>query len=354
MVAPPPEIMMPAINRALISQQVQIIDYTLDKPSGRRWFTARIASVAHDAAIQAPPQVIVMVRDVSTYRQMEDDLQALTLTLEERVCQRTLEVAAASQAKSDFLARMSHELRTPLNAILGITDLLREEAMEKQHLEELESLQRMHRAGQHLLAVVNDILDFSKLEIGKVELHWERVDVKTLVEDVLATTQPLALRNQNRLKLICPEQIGKLDTDGIRLRQILLNLLSNACKFTERGDIQLCVERPNLTHIIFRVKDTGIGIAPLQLQRLFQPFTQADPSISQRYGGTGLGLAISRHLCHLLGGTITVSSTLGHGSCFTVQLPMVLENAEKLDDYTMTPHYLSQLRSRDKTYQHVP
>jgi len=230
----------------------------------------------------------------------------------------------ASRTKSSFLANMSHELRTPLNAIIGLTELLCDNAARFGTEKALEPLRRVLRAGRHLLNLINDILDLSKIEAGKMDLTLETVAIQPVVEEVLGTARPLAEQNNNALELDCPEGIGSVHADNMRLRQILLNLLSNACKFTKSGTVRLRVglaEEAGQHWVDFAVSDTGIGMTEEQLGRLFQEFTQADASTTRQFGGTGLGLAISRRLCRLMGGDITVTSAPGEGSTFTVRLP---------------------------------
>jgi len=219
---------------------------------------------------------------------------------------------------------MSHELRTPLNAITGLTELLCDNAARFGTEKALEPLRRVLRAGRHLLNLINDILDLSKIEAGKMDLTLETVAIGPVVEEVLGTARPLAEQNKNALELDCPEGIGSVHADNMRLRQILLNLLSNACKFTKNGTVRLRIARAEEAGqhwVDFAVSDTGIGMTEEQLGRLFQEFTQADASTTRQFGGTGLGLAISRRLCRLMGGDITVTSAPGEGSVFTVRLP---------------------------------
>ncbi len=238
----------------------------------------------------------------------------------------------ANRTKSSFVANMSHELRTPLNAIIGYSEMLQEDVA-LLGLEEIEDdLKKIYQSGRHLLNLINDILDMSKIEAGKLELHYDDFDVPMLVWDVSATIQPLLIKNNNRLNIDCDRQLGHIRADMTRLRQILLNILSNACKFTKSGEINVKVYRQNLTqaeYFCFVISDTGIGISPEHIQKLFQPFNQADTSTTRQYGGTGLGLAISRRLCQMMGGDIILESKLSNGSTFTVQLPVDCEIAKK-------------------------
>jgi len=234
------------------------------------------------------------------------------------------QLQAASQHKSQFLANMSHELRTPLNAIIGLTEMLREEADAPEHAEFAEPLDRVQRAGKHLLGLINDVLDLSKIEAGKIDLHEDAVELGTLARDLIVTAQPLAEKNKNKLVLECASGIGAIRADQMRLRQVLLNLLSNACKFTEQGTVTLSISRAPRNGsggVAIAVADTGIGMTPEQLAKLFAEFTQADSSTTRKYGGTGLGLAISKRLVEMMGGSIGVESAPGKGSTFRVWLP---------------------------------
>lgn len=227
----------------------------------------------------------------------------------------------ANAAKSHFLASMSHELRTPLNAILGYSEMMQEDAEDAGHTEMIPDLQRVQAAGRHLLNLINEVLDLSKIEAGKMELYLEAVDIAKLMGDVATTVHPLVERNGNRLEVIQRNPPGSMQADATRLRQVLLNLLSNASKFTERGVITLESERTD-SAMVFRVRDTGIGMTPEQLGRLFEAFAQAEASTSSKYGGTGLGLALSRRFCQLMGGDVTVTSEVGKGSTFTASIPL--------------------------------
>jgi len=231
------------------------------------------------------------------------------------------EAESANSAKSQFLASMSHELRTPLNAIIGYAEMIEEEAEERGLSESVADLQKIRAAGRHLLSLINDVLDLSKIEAGKMELHLETFELRAAIEAVAATVTPLVERNGNRLVLDLAADLGAVHSDVTRVRQILLNLLSNASKFTERGVITLRAARVNDV-VELAVADTGIGMTPEQLGRIFEAFAQAESGTSKKYGGTGLGLAISKLFCEMMGGRISVGSTPGHGTTFTVRLPV--------------------------------
>ncbi|MBE9182564.1 response regulator [Oculatella sp. LEGE 06141] len=229
---------------------------------------------------------------------------------------------AANQAKSAFLANMSHELRTPLNAIIGYSEILQEDLQVEGHTEFIPDLDKIRTSGKHLLTLINDILELSKIEAGKTELYLERFEVQSLVSEIVNTVQPLAQANRNSLNVHCAPTVGTMYADVSKLRQILWNLLSNAAKFTEHGTILLQVQRHPSGLIVFQVTDTGIGISPEQQQHIFQVFTQADDSVTRKYGGTGLGLAISHRFCEMMGGSIEVASQPQRGSTFTLRLPV--------------------------------
>ena len=228
---------------------------------------------------------------------------------------------AANQTKSSFLANMSHELRTPLNAIIGYSEILQEDAVDNDNKAAIDDLQKIEGAGRHLLGLINNILDLSKIEAGKMDVFIEPVDIQALVKEVLSIVKPLADKNENAVEVICPDDIGSFRSDQTKVKQCLLNLMSNANKFTSKGTLTLTVTREDTSRIYFRVSDTGVGMTKEQLSRLFQAFSQADASTTKRFGGTGLGLAITKHFCTMLGGDVTVESAPGTGSTFTIWLP---------------------------------
>ena len=231
----------------------------------------------------------------------------------------------ASRAKSAFLANMSHELRTPLNAIIGYSEMLEEETRDSGKVENLHDLRKIQSAGKHLLSLINDVLDLSKIEAGKMGLHLETFDVSLMVDEMVTTLQPAIAKNSNNIRVRMADDAGMMRADATKVRQILFNLMSNACKFTDHGTISLDVSQSTMEGqewIRFRVKDTGIGISAKQQEKLFQEFTQADATISRKYGGTGLGLAISYRFVQMMKGRISVESQEGQGSTFTVYLPV--------------------------------
>jgi adenylate cyclase len=264
--------------------------------------------------------IVGVFTDITELKDRELQLAQLV----ERLADARDAAMEATVAKSRFLANMSHELRTPLNAVIGITEMLMEDAEDAGDRSLREPLDRIARAGKHLLHLINEVLDLSKIEAGKLEINYEAVALAPLLGDVAGEAEPLAAKNGNRLVVECPSDIGTVRSDPTRLRQIILNLLSNACKFTERGTVSLTVHRSRSDNddcILISVVDTGIGMTSEQLSRLFQEFSQADSSTTRKYGGTGLGLAISDRLCRLMGGSIDVESKPGIGTTFNVRLP---------------------------------
>jgi adenylate cyclase len=248
--------------------------------------------------------------DITELKQRQTEL--------ERAMQLTDE---ANQAKSRFLANMSHELRTPLNAIIGYSEILQEDAADKGDEAQVDDLQKIENSGRHLLGLINNILDLSKIEAGKMDVFIEPVDIQVLLDEVLSIVKPLAAKNENVIEVTCPADVGSFRSDQTKVKQCLLNLLSNANKFTSKGTLALTVARDGGSQVTFCVSDTGVGMTEKQLGQLFQAFSQADATTAQRFGGTGLGLAITKHFCTMLGGDVTVESTPGEGSTFTIRLP---------------------------------
>jgi PAS domain S-box-containing protein len=282
-----------------------------------------IAPICADGA----PMYAGYMRDITARRQAEAALaqraeELAQLVDELRVTQGKAE--AATRAKSDFLASMSHELRTPLNAIILYSELLQEQAADQGDEQSIVDLQRIQSAGRHLLDLINGILDLSKIEAGKMALSLERFDVSRTINDLLDTVRPLVEKNENRLTVTCRSDIGMMSADLMKTRQILLNLLSNAAKFTRHGTITLAVEECHVDFqpgLRFIVTDTGVGMTRDQAAKIFDPFTQADVTTTRKYGGTGLGLALVSRFCAMMNGSVEVDSEPGVGSRFTVCLP---------------------------------
>jgi signal transduction histidine kinase len=253
-------------------------------------------------------QAVIAIENVRLFDEIQDKNRQLQL---------------ASENKSQFLSSMSHELRTPLNAIIGLTEMMVTNAARFGTENALEPLRRVNAAGTHLLNLINEVLDLSKIEAGKLDLNPESIDLTRLIDEVIATADQLAERNKNRLIVEAQENLGTLTADSMRVKQILLNLLSNACKFTKQGEVALRVRKvaDGRDWVELAVTDSGIGMTAEQQAKLFQDFTQADSLTARRYGGTGLGLAISRKLARMMGGDVTVASEPGQGSVFTVRLP---------------------------------
>ncbi|HTP92205.1 MAG TPA: response regulator [Xanthobacteraceae bacterium] len=255
------------------------------------------------------------------FNDMTSRLEGSYSDLEKKVEDRTRQLEVASQHKSQFLANMSHELRTPLNAIIGYSEILQEDVTDLGQQNLIPDLKKIESAGRHLLGLINNILDLSKIEAGKMDVFIEPVDIQPLIKEVLSIVKPLAEKSGNAIEVICPDDIGSFRSDQIKVKQCLLNLMSNANKFTSKGTLTLAAAREDNGGVCFRVSDTGVGMTEEQLGRLFQAFSQADVSTTKRFGGTGLGLAITKHFCALLGGDVTVESTPDVGSTFIIKLP---------------------------------
>ncbi|MCM2256129.1 MAG: PAS domain S-box protein [Vicinamibacteria bacterium] len=306
------------------------------KKKGGDTFWAEISASPFRDQSGAVAGTLGAVMDISERKKIQEELVAAVDAAED-----------ASRAKSAFLANMSHELRTPLNAIIGYSEMLAEEMKDRELDDLLPDLDKVYAAGKHLLSLINDILDLSKIEAGKMDFVLEEFSVQELVRELQGAVQPMAQKAGNQLEVACADTVPRMKADMMRVRQILLNLLSNANKFTEKGRVGLRVEEVlvgRAAGLAFHVTDTGIGISPEAMERLFQPFMQADYTSTRKYGGTGLGLTICRQLAHKMGGDVTVASELGHGSTFTIVLPLrvgesmerAVERAERADAPTQT------------------
>jgi PAS domain S-box-containing protein len=294
-------------NRAF---QLEVLNYRKD---GTPFWALVDGQPVFDADGRVLNYLVVQV-DISKRKLAEGELLIAREAAEE-----------ANRTKSAFLANMSHELRTPMNAIIGYSEMLVEEAQDLGQESFIPDLNKIHSAGKHLLGLINDVLDLSKIEAGKMTLYLEDFAIPAMIAEVTATIQPLVEKNSNRLVVACPPDLGSMHADVTKIRQTLFNLLSNAAKFTHAGTITLTAARESRDggeFVAFRVADTGIGMTPAQLGKLFNAFVQADASTTRKYGGTGLGLAISRKFCQLMGGDITVASEHGHGTVFTALVPL--------------------------------
>jgi len=311
------------IRRAVAARSAYSCDYRIVLPDGGERVIFEQADVSCDETGRA-------VRVMGTNLDITERYLA-----QERLRRAMQEAEAASEAKSQFLANMSHELRTPLNAIIGYSEILKEDALERDVTTFVPDLEKINLAGHHLLELINDVLSLSRIEAGRTELVLENIELLPFVNEVVATLKPLVSANGNTFALDCPADIGEIFSDATKLRQILYNLLSNAGKFTENGKIRIQVSRftddaetGGAEWIRFVVSDTGIGIAPEDLENVFMAFERSEAGRGSRYDGTGLGLAICRHYCEMLGGAITVASETGKGSEFTVRLPPVVGQAK--------------------------
>jgi PAS domain S-box-containing protein len=299
-------------RRVLTSGRPERQEIWFTYPDGRRVLVERLLGSYADPS-GALLGLITIDRDITERKRLEEDLREAKEDAE-----------AANRAKSTFLANMSHELRTPLNAIIGYSEMLQEVATDEGQDALVPDLQKIHGAGRHLLGLINDILDLSKIEAGKMDLYLERFAVADMIDEVRMVVTPMMDKNQNQLIVDCTPDAGMMSADLTKVRQSLLNLLSNASKFTHEGTVTLTVRRNMVDErawLTFAVRDTGIGMTEQQVNKLFQEFTQADAATSRNYGGTGLGLALSRRLCRMMGGDITVQSAVGQGSIFTIRLP---------------------------------
>jgi PAS domain S-box-containing protein len=332
-----------AVSQLLGFRRDEVVEQSLSRfisPEETREFTAALREVVANGVTRnarlnprsATGETIATTLNASALRDPDGRvIGAIGILRDMRELDKAREAAEiANRAKSQFLANMSHELRTPLNAIILYTELLRDEATDRGLEDFLPDLKKIHGAAKHLLALINDVLDLSRIESGKLELVLETFDVPAMIRDVVTTIEPLARKNANRLLVHCPEDVGRMHADLTKVRQSLFNLLSNACKFTEGGTVRLEVagDLRGGGWFTFRVADTGIGMTPEHLGKLFKPFSQVDPTATRRFGGTGLGLAITRHFCEAMGGDITVESDPGVGSTFIIRLPAVVVEAK--------------------------
>jgi PAS domain S-box-containing protein len=307
-------------HTALATGEPYEVDFRLCRADGTyRWHLGRALPVKNGAG--------VVTKWLGTNTDVHDRIES------EQELRRAKESAeSASQAKSDFLASMSHELRTPLNAIIGYSEMLEEEAQDLSLEPFTSDLPKIHGAGKHLLSLINDVLDLSKIEAGKMELYLEKFDVATMIDAVVSTIRPLADKNGNEVTVNADPELGTMTSDLTKVRQSLFNLLSNSCKFTENGRIQLSVKRRRRNDndwYTFEVSDTGIGIPSEQAEKVFEPFSQVDKGRSRKYGGTGLGLAITQRFCEMMGGGIRLQSEIGRGSTFTIDLPSRADELRK-------------------------
>jgi len=305
--------------------------------------TARIVSEKKDYSARAQKlgndEVGALI---DSFNEMLVQIQKRDIELQEA----RVSAEKANQAKSNFLSFMSHELRTPLTAIIGFSEMLVSDVEAEGKKEWVEDLRRVHDSGRYLLELINDILDISKIEAGKMEVHVETFDAGVLVRDLKHVLRPLIERKKNQLVIECPDNLGTIQADRIKVRQCLLNLLSNASKFTDQGTITLSASREarnGSDWLVFRIRDTGIGMTPEQLGKLFRAFTQADDSTSRKYGGTGLGLALTRKFCQMMGGDVSVTSEPGKGSVFSIELPAVVANPAA--NAVMSPNAVAKPRA---------
>lgn len=313
----------------------EIVDFDASLPT---YYEARVTPVRNVRGQELG--CVVIIQDITERKRTEKALEEKTRLAERLAEEHRLardEAESANRAKSTFLANMSHELRTPLNAIIGYSEMLAEDAGEMGAPRMVTDLQSVQASAHQLLGLVNQVLDLSKIEAGRMSVYLEWLEVRVLLDEVLSPVRALARQNQNQLQVVVQGEAGRIYSDAVKVRQVLLNLLSNANKFTQNGTVAVTVWRETVDgdeRVCFSVQDDGIGMTDEQLARVFQPFIQGDASTTRKYGGTGLGLTISRLFCRMLGGDISVESVAGVGSTFTVWLPaeaVVTEGVEVID-----------------------
>ena len=302
-------------TRALQSGEPYEVEFRLLRAADQmyRWHLGRAVPLRSGGQI---------VRWVGTNTDIHDHKQ-----VEAELSRAKVAADAANHAKSAFLANMSHELRTPLNAIIGYSEIVIEEAEEGALFGFVDDVRKIRSAGKHLLELISAILDFSKIDAGRMDLHLETFNIPKLVDEVVSVIQPVADKRRNTVRVVIANGVNAMYSDEMKVRQALLNLAGNACKFTKHGLIGLEVRLPGPDQVAFLVSDTGIGMTPDQVEKLFEPFTPATQSTSREFGGTGLGLAISRRLARMMGGDISVETEPGKGSTFTLCLPLSMSGA---------------------------
>ncbi|MEM7792917.1 MAG: response regulator [Cyanobacteria bacterium P01_C01_bin.118] len=352
--------------REAVATNLQVVSFETYYEPTQRWLMVR--------GYPGIDGLSIFLQDFTERKQAEEQLIELNRDLDSRVKNRTAQLASAmeeaetarvkaedaNRSKSEFLANMSHELRTPLNAIIGYSEMLEEDVTSIGEEEFVPDLQKIQGAGKHLLGLINSVLDLSKIEAGRMELFLEDICVETLVKEIVGTIQPLSQKNANQLQIACPDDVGMLHADQVKLRQSLINLLSNACKFTENGKITLAVESilmpdapgPEDRGFRFTVTDTGIGMTSEQMGKVFQAFTQADTSTTRKYGGTGLGLTITKQFISMMGGDVSVNSIYGEGTTFTLTVPKTVQAATPSNEtFFAPPVHLIERESVAPIYQ---